>query len=142
MLATIHKGIKSITKKSKSSTQQWGQEKEHPNFKDTLINRHNHPSNIYYPLSSLVAHHTTMVESPSTKRLERLKVFTYNNPSKKARISMSMAKPWHVGLESTLIIVPKWSLNTPPIPNHPGFAKEPWSNFNLIEPIGGGNLFP
>ena len=62
------------------------------------ISWRNRPSNFHGPLSFLVAHDMTLVASPSTRKLQKPKALACANPSKRARISSSMAKPRPAGL--------------------------------------------
>lgn len=50
------------------------------------------------------SHDIIVVESSSTRKLEGPKAFTCNNPSKRARISISMAKPQPASLENVLTL--------------------------------------
>ena len=109
-------------------------EKKQPNSKEISIIWSNNSSNFQGPLSFLVAHDMTISYSPSRK-LKRSKVFTCKNPSKRAKIYASMAKPWPANLENVFSTMPKWSWSNPPILNCPPLPKEHPLKFGLAKPI-------
>ena len=75
----------------------------------------------------------------STRKLEKPKAFACNNPYRKARIFVSMVKPWLVGLENAFNTLPQWSVINSPIPNCHGLPKEHPSKFSLVKPTNGGS---